>query len=90
MKVFLIYLSYVQGGAGKIELVKNMKYRKDPTWTLKIIIFGKKIRLNEINSTLETAKEKITKLKGTTIEIILHERIKMTEQKWAVGKLGQL
>lgn len=67
-----------------------MKYRKDPTWTLKIIISGKKIRLNEINSILELSKEKITQCKDIIIEIILHERIKMTEQEWAIGELGQL
>lgn len=37
--------------------------------------------MNEINNTLETAKEKITKLKEITIEIILRERIKMIKQK---------
>lgn len=49
--------------------------------SLKIIIFGKKNMLNEINSILEIAKEKISKLKDVAIEIILRERIKMTEQK---------
>lgn len=43
---------------------------------------------NEINSILETAKEKISKLKDVAIEIILHKRVKMTEQKWAVGDPG--
>lgn len=36
--------------------------------------------LNEINNTLETAKEKICKLKDVAIETIL-ERVKTTEQK---------
>ena len=41
--------------------------------------------MNEINSILETAKEKITKLKDTTIEIILHERIKMSKSEQLVS-----
>lgn len=44
--------------------------------------------LNEINNTLGIAKVKICKLKDVAIETILLERVKTTEQKWAVDEPG--